>query len=327
MKIIPIFLPYAGCKHRCVFCDQLGSTGVARRPFPEELDEIIKSYLEMSSEYEVAFYGGTFTGLDTRVQKEYLRVIEKWINRGSVRYVRISTRPDEIDENVARFLKENYVEVVEIGVQSMDDKVLEKSKRGHTAKDSEKAIKILKKNGFRVGAHLMTGLPGSGYESDVKSAKIVSDLGVDIARIHPTLVFKNTELYKMMKRGEYTPLSLEEALERTTDMLAIFECKKIKVIRLGLHVPVELRKNIAAGPFHPSFGDMTRAYLMKKVILSLDIKNVQYPKKYQSWFYSYGNKQTFSANGIKLSISEKFSFDGEDYEKVLCRYVKERFQW
>ena len=173
----------------------------------------------------------------------------------------------------------------------------------------------------------MTGLPESTCESDTRSAKIVADLGVDTARIHPTLVFKNTELYRMMEKGEYIPLTLQESLERTADMLAILECKGVKVIRLGLHVPVELRKNIVAGPFHPSFGDMARAYLMRKVVLFFDIKNVQFPGRYQSWFYSHGNKELFLKNGVSLSPAEDFSFDGMDYEGILCKYVKERFSW
>jgi len=327
LKIIPIFLPYAGCKHRCIFCDQPGSTGVAERPTPEKLDEIIRDYLKTSSEYEIAFYGGTFTGLDVKTQEGYLKIVEKWIRKGKIRYIRISTRPDEIDENISKFLKENHVRVIEIGVQSMDDRVLEASRRAHTAEDSARAIKILKKYGFEVGAHLMTGLPKSTYESDIKSAKIVADLGVDTARIHPTLVFRNTELHRMMEKGRYVPLSIEEALERTADMLAIFECKGIKVIRMGLHVPVELRKNIAAGPFHPSFGDMTRSYLMRKMILFLGIKDVVFPEKYKGWFYSYGNRRMFLEKEVKLSLGERFSFDGKGYGETLCSYVKERLRW
>ena len=316
MKIIPIFLPYAGCKHRCVFCDQVGSTGESRRPRPDEIDSKVMEYLKTGSDYELAFYGGTFTGLPIEVQMEYLKTVSKWLGKG-ISSIRISTRPDEIDEEVAEILKEHGVEVVEIGAQSMFDDVLEASKRGHSSEDVLRAVEILKKFGFRIGIHLMAGLPKSTPEKDVESARMVSELGIETARIHPTIVFRGTELEKMMKRGDYVPLTLEEAVRISSAMLAVLEGNGVKVIRIGLHVPVELRKNISAGPYHPSFGDMVRARSVRDIVETLEISEIEVDKKHEGWVYGYGNREFFEKMGVKIFRGESFRFDGMEYEKAL----------
>lgn len=319
MKIIPIFLPYAGCKHRCVFCDQLGATGEAKRPSPEEIKNKIANYLKTSKEYEVAFYGGTFTGLPKEVQKIYLKTVSEWFGKG-IKFIRVSTRPDEIDEGMADFLKFHGVEIVEIGAQSMFDDVLEASKRGHTSEDIKNAIKILKDRGFTVGVHLMVGLPGSSREKDLRSVEILSELGLDIARIHPTLVFKGAELYKMMKRGKYKPLNIEEAINRSSEMTIILEERGVRVVRLGLYIPENQRKNIAAGPYHPSFGDIVRSRIVRKLVKNLSIKRIEVDKNHESWVYGHGNREFFRKIGVEISKGNKLLFDELDYEKALRVY-------
>ncbi len=321
MKIIPIFLPYAGCRHKCVFCDQVGVTGEAKRPTPDEIDEKIREYLKTRSEYELAFYGGTFTGLPLEIQLEYLEAAERWLGRGVVR-LRISTRPDEIDEELAKILWEKGVRVVEIGVQSMFDNVLEASKRGHTVEDVERAVGILKKTGFEVGVHLMVGLPRSSFEKDVESARRVAKLGVDTARIHPTLVFKGADLRKMFESGEYEPLSLEEAVERSSEMLIVLEAKGVRVIRIGLHVPQEQIEEIVAGPHHPSIGEMVRAKVVRKVVEKLKVSRICVDRRHEGWVFGYGNGDFFRRIGVDVIRSNEFTFDGLEYREALREYIE-----
>ena len=323
MKIIPVFLPYAGCKHRCVFCDQLGSTGETRRPKPDEIDSKIEDYLKTGKEYEIAFYGGTFTGLPVNVQIEYLEAVSKWFGKGIVS-IRISTRPDEMDEDLAKLLKERGVKVIEIGAQSMFDDVLEASKRGHSSEDVLRAVNILKKYGFRIGIHLMAGLPKSTPEKDVESARIIADLGIDTARIHPTIVFKGTELEKMMKDGDYIPLTLEEAVRISSAMLAELEGKGVKVIRIGLYVPVELRKNISAGPYHPSFGDLVRARSVRDIAETLEISEIEVDEKHKGWVYGYGNREFLRKMGVRVFRGSELKFDGMEYEEALKKLSEVR---
>ena len=320
MKIIPIFLPYAGCKHRCVFCDQIGATGETKRPSLNEVEKKIEEYLETRDEYEVAFYGGTFTGLSENEQKDYLKTISRWLGKG-VSWIRVSTRPDEIDEKVADFLKSHGVKVVEIGAQSMFDEVLEISKRGHTVEDVKRAIEILKDRDFIVGVHLMVGLPESSYDKDIRSAEILSKLGIDMARIHPTLVFKGAELYKMTISGNYKPLDLEEAVNRTSEMTIILEGSETRVVRLGLHVPVDQRDNIAFGPYHPSFGDLVRSRMVRKIAEKLSTKVITVDRRHESWVYGYGNRDFFEKRSVRIVKGREFLIGGMKYEDALKAYV------
>lgn len=327
MKILPVFLPYAGCKHRCVFCDQPGATGKTKKLAPEDLNSLLLEYLKTSSEYEVAFYGGTFTGLSIDEQDAYLKTLEKWIKRGVVKGIRISTRPDEINEEIARFLKERGVTVVEVGVQSMDDRVLGLSRRGHTSDDSRKAIYILRKYEFVVGTHLMVGLPGSSKERDIYSALEVSRLRVDTARVHPTLVFKGAKLYEMYRSGKYIPLSLEEAVDITAEMVMIFEAQGVKVIRIGLHVPVEQRVSIVAGPYHPSFGELVRVAVVKKLVEELQIKSIVVDERRKSWVFGHGTRSWMNERGVEVVLGDEMSFDGIVYEEALKTFWRRRGYW
>jgi len=290
VKIIPVFLPYAGCKRRCVFCDQISATGVKRIPTLEELDSLVREYEKTGKGYELAFYGGTFTGLPEDKQKEYLKWAQKWINEGVVESIRISTRPDEIDEEKLLFLKDNCVKIVEIGVQSFFDDVLEASKREYTAEDALKACHLVKKMGLVLGIHLMIGLPKDSRAKDIVSALKCVEVRADLVRIHPALVFKGAELFRMMEKGLYTPMDLEEALDITSDMVIILEGHGVKVIRLGYYVPQERIHTVMGGPYHPSFGDMVRARVVRKVIEYFEPESLMVPQRYISWFFSYGNK-------------------------------------
>ncbi|AEH50851.1 elongator complex protein 3 [Pseudothermotoga thermarum] len=275
MRIFPVFIPQGGCKNKCIFCNQQGITGVSNPISFQELDWMISSFLQVSKEkFEIAFYGGTFTGLPESDQLLYLKWANKYIQKGLCEGIRISTRPDEIDEEKITMLKEHGVKFVEIGVQSFDDDVLQATKRGYTAKEVEQACLTLKKHSVDFGVHLMVGLPESDYWKEIKNAEKTAEIGAKTCRIHPTLVLKNTKLENWYKDKIYKLLSIEEALDVCSDMLAILIAENVKVIRIGLFVPKDQEETIVAGPYHPRFGELTRIKLLKKLAQFLNCNTI-----------------------------------------------------
>ncbi|HOP82452.1 MAG TPA: radical SAM protein [Fervidobacterium sp.] len=274
-KIYPVFLPNAGCKTRCVFCNQIIMTGETI-PNIAELESI-----DFSNVDEIAFYGGTFTGLNKDAMKRLLMISPDIPKR-------ISTRPDSIDEETIALLKDWNVQVIELGIESLDDGVLECSKRGYKAEEALKTIEHLKDE-FEIIAHLMIGLPNDTRQKDIRTVQLLLDSGIRVFRIHPTLVFKNTELEDMYRDGLYTPLNLVDAIDTVAEMVALIECNNGQVTRLGYHVPQSQMEYLIAGPYHDAFGDVVRSTLIRKIIEELHIKKVTYSTKYKPWFYAHGN--------------------------------------
>lgn len=253
--IVPIFIPFGGCRERCVFCDQKGIAGVRAMPSVEEVTQQVRRYLgtwKGSGRREVAFYGGSFTGLGGKQQEAYLACVQPFIASGSMDGIRVSTRPDYISEDGLRLLKRYGVETVELGVQSMDDEVLRLSGRGHTAADTVRAVGLLKKGGFRVGVQVMPGLPGDTADTVLRTAEALVGLEPGFARIYPTLVLQETELYRMWREGRYTPWGLEEMTRVVAGVYDLFTSSGVPVIRVGLQPTRELEENLAAGPYHRS---------------------------------------------------------------------------
>jgi len=275
--------------------------------------EELRSLENISNVDEIAFYGGTFTGLPRKLMVELLSIHPNIPKR-------ISTRPDSIDEEIIKILKEWNVKTVELGIESLDDEVLTASNRGYIADTVFKAIELIKPH-FEVIAHLMVGLPKDTKEKSIKTIKNLVSLGINEYRIHPTIVFKNTKLEEMYRKNEYKPLSIDEALDIVSDMVILVEANGGKVLRIGYHVPQSQVKFIVAGPYHPSFGDIVRAYLMKKIIVTLGIKKVTYSKEFTSWLNSYGNSQ-MQIIREKIDAGENYlTFDNISYVDTLKKYA------
>jgi len=257
--IIPIFVPFGGCPERCVFCNQQSITGRAEGPSIKEVTDTIERYLATwtrGGRKEVAFYGGSFTGLPAGIQEGYLMAASRFVREGLIDGLRVSTRPDYIDPERVGFLKEHGVDTVELGAQSMSERVLRLSGRGHGPEDTARAVGWLKEAGITTGVQLMPGLPGDTAATAVASAKRVASLGPDFVRIYPTLVVRDTPLYESFKRGEYTPWELDDMVSLCRRISLVFKEAGIKVIRMGLQPTEELREAFVAGPFHPSFRDL-----------------------------------------------------------------------
>jgi len=281
---IPVFVPELACPNRCVFCNQHSISGCQHQPDTPEVRSIIQKHLttlpRINAHIEIGFFGGSFTGIDSSTQEEYLAVANEFtVNEASsetpsgilnhqrrVNSIRISTRPDYINEQVLERLKRFGVTTIELGAQSLDDKVLQRSGRGHTVADVELATTMILSAGFRLGLQMMTGLPGDTAEKAKATARKIVALGAHCTRIYPTLVIRDTDLEKEWKNGSYYPQSLDEAVELTAELLDIFETHGVEVIRTGLHPSEGILdgSEMLAGPFHPSFRELVETYRWKK---------------------------------------------------------------
>lgn len=254
---VPIFVPELACPNRCVFCNQNSISGCHSQPDPEEVKLIIEERLhtipKVNTHIEIGFFGGNFTGIDERQQKEYLEIAQKYYHQNDVHGIRLSTRPDYITPQSLDLLKQFNVTTIELGAQSLDEDVLKLAGRGHTIEDIEYASKLIHKYGFRLGLQMMTGLPGDTVEKSIKTANKIIELGASDVRIYPTLVIKNTELEKLWLSGTYKPQSLDEAVNLSAALIDIFNKAGLNIIRVGLHPSDDLLRDMLAGPFHPSF--------------------------------------------------------------------------
>jgi len=262
--IVPFFISHLGCPHQCVFCDQRAITGsVGRLPAANEILATIDAWGKSAGNdtVDVAFYGGSFTALAEELQKQLLSPLQPLLASGEVGSIRVSTRPDAVSDEVARFLRDSGVDLVELGVQSMHDEVLSRAGRGHLAKHTEEAFAALRTAGLKVGAQLMPGLPGDTPSLAVESLSLLLPLKPDLLRIYPAVVLRNTELARLYESGRYRPLSLDEAVAVCKVMLQVAASAGIPVIRVGLHPTDELTAGgeVLAGPYHPAFRQLAEA--------------------------------------------------------------------
>ncbi|MDF2635769.1 MAG: Radical domain protein [Pelosinus sp.] len=264
--IIPIFIPHYGCIHSCVFCNQRKITGRDNPVRFQEVATIIDEHLARITEkryIEVAFYGGSFTALPLKMQSELLEPAHKALTDGKIHNIRLSTRPDCITREIVDNLIKYGVSTIELGVQSLDNKVLEASARGHHSQDVFQAISIIKKMNLRCGLQLMPGLPLEDWQSLIHTAYDVIKLAPDFVRIYPTLVIANTKLAKMYQEGHYEALSLTAGVVRGAFLKLLFAHYEISTIRTGLQATEELDKGniVLGGPYHPAFGEMVDSYI------------------------------------------------------------------
>lgn len=280
--IIPIFIPHRGCPHDCVFCNQRKITARTEYVTPDDARRIIDTWLTTlrpaapeggldlaeKGTVEVAFYGGSFTGLEIEEQSEFLEAAYEYKKRGLVDKIHLSTRPDYIDREILDNLRRWSVDTIELGVQSMDDEVLRMSNRGHSSADVYRACELIKEYGFELGIQLMIGLPGDTRETCIDAARRTASIGPSLARLYPTIVLDDTELYEMYRRGEYEPLSREEAIYRTKEMYRILDEAGITIMRVGLKSTEIIGEGgaINGGTYHPAFRQLVEGEIAKERI-------------------------------------------------------------
>lgn len=267
--IIPIFIPFLGCPHDCAFCNQVKITNYKDNINKENTIRQINQYLSYFPKNEnlkeIAFFGGSFTGLDEKVMISYLEIALNYKKKGIIDRIRLSTRPDYINNSILDILKKYEVDVIELGIQSLDNEILNANERGHSKEDSIMASKLIKDYGFKLGHQIMPGLYKDSFDKAIKTGLESIKMNPDMVRIYPTLVIKDTKLEKLYKECLYRPLSLDEAIEISSRLYMIYSYKKIPVIRIGLQPTENIneKKDVVAGPFHPSIRQLVETNIHK----------------------------------------------------------------
>ncbi len=280
--VIPLFLPHAGCPHRCVFCNQTVVTNAFDGfPTPEQMGAEIERFLPYKGRKrgntEIAFFGGNFLGLSRNRIQMCLDVASAYLDTEKGEGIRFSTRPDTISPRTLQWIAPYPITTVEIGVQSMDEEVLKLSNRGHAAIDTLRAFSYLKKLPYKTGIQLMLGLPGDNPGAAAASARAVANLSPDFVRLYPTLVLKGSRLENWFWQSRYHPLSLGECVTRLKQLYLIFTAHRIQVIRMGLQATEGLSAgSVLAGPYHPSLGHLVLSEIMKDKA-EIEIRKLQPP--------------------------------------------------
>lgn len=276
---VALFVPDEGCPHRCSFCNQKTISGKANALKAEEIDKAVEIALKNigCNEGEIAFFGGSFTAIDKSYMTELLERAYAYIKKGLFKGIRISTRPDCITKEILDTLKSYGVTAIELGCQSMDDRVLTLNTRGHSQSDVTEAASLIKEYGFELGVQMMTGLYGDSDEGAIKTAEKLIALSPDTVRIYPTIVLEGTRLCELYRKGEYTPQSVEHAAVLCKTLLMMFEEKGVKVIRLGLHSGGNVEDGYVAGPYHPAFREICESKIyLDNVLQELKQKDIKH---------------------------------------------------
>lgn len=265
---IALFVPHNGCPNQCTFCNQRSITGKQYQPSPCDVDSAVKEAVTANEkyglqyEYEIAFFGGSFTAIDRSYMVLLLKSAYKYVQNQTVRGIRLSTRPDAIDTEVLEILKKYGVTSIELGAQSMCDEVLTANRRGHTSEDVRNSSELIKKYGFSLGLQMMTGLYKSSRERDIYTAEEIIKINPDTVRIYPTVIMVHTPLADLLRNGEFIPVSLDESVNLCALLLKMFTDNNIEVIRLGLHYSDDLKRDMMFDNYHPAFRELCESRIM-----------------------------------------------------------------
>ena len=269
---IAFFVPHLGCPHLCSFCDQRSISGAEKQPQPQDVRQTCAQVLERMTPQqrentEIAFFGGSFTAIERRTMLGLLEAAAPFCGEGRLAGIRLSTRPDAVSEEILQLLRQYPVRAVELGAQSMDDRVLSLNGRGHTAEQTRVAAGLLRKYGFSLGLQMMTGLYGDSKESAYYTANEIIACRPDTVRIYPTVVIRGTELWRLYEAGVYHPPGVEETIPLAAELMEMFARAGIRVIRVGLHASEQLEEKLVAGAYHPAFRELCEGELYYRALL------------------------------------------------------------
>ncbi len=310
---IPVFVPHLGCPNDCVFCNQKKITGHEKFSIEDakkSIDDVVK-HLDIENEIaEIAFFGGSFTGIDRTLMTDLLSLAKSYCDRGEVSGIRLSTRPDYINGEILDILAKYPVKTIELGIQSLSDRVLLESNRGHTASDALRAMREVKSAGFNLIGQMMVGLPCSTLDDEINTIRGICNSGADGVRIYPTVVFYKTELYEMMLRGEYTPISPAHASLRVAELLYLAHKESLPVIRVGLCESKSLHceDGIAAGAFHPALGELCMSAFFLKLFTD-----------------ELNKKGDISGKSIVISVARNMLSKAVGQKRTNHRLLKEKY--
>lgn len=336
LNIIPVFVPHYGCPNDCIFCNQRKITNQNYIKDFEETRKSIEEYLNYFSnkdnETQIAFYGGSFTGLPMDVMKEFLSIGKSFIDQGVVNSLRLSTRPDYIDEDILNILKSYGVSTIELGVQSLVDEVLIANQRNHISDVVYSSSKLIKEFGFKLGLQQMLGLYKSDFKKDLYTTEEFVKIGPEFVRVYPTLVIKDSYLEKLYLDGKYKPYSLNETIELCKDIFCRFYKNGIDVIRIGLQPTdnITLGKDVVAGPFHPSIRQLTIQELykdaMEEVLKNFSKQDIDVYVNNKELNYLVGNKGSNKKYLIEKYDIKNFKVHGTKDDKITIQSNKDMLE-
>lgn len=307
---ISIFIPHIGCPHRCSFCDQRTISGAENIPHGDDVREICeKALAEVKSpeNTEIAFFGGSFTAIPRAYMTELLEAAYSFVGEGKFKGIRLSTRPDCIDREVLTILKKYGVTSIELGAQSMSNKVLKANQRGHSADDVEKASSLIREFGFELGLQMMVGLYNSDMADEFETLDKIAAIRPDTVRIYPVVILDGTKLGELYKSGEYSTFSFDEVTEFAAIAMMKFEYEGIKVIKCGLHASEFVERDMLGGFYHPAFRELCESNIYRRKMEEL----IAYEAKSGFDFVFAVNSTCISkAMGHKKSNVEYFKNQG-----------------
>lgn len=323
---IPIFIPHLGCPNQCVFCNQRSISGVQSfraESVKEQIDDALLTIGE-GVEAEIAFFGGSFTGIDRDLMISLLEIAYSYIECGRVVGIRCSTRPDYINGEILDILEKYGVKVIELGLQSSSEEVLFATKRGHGFEDEERACRLIVERGITLVGQMMIGLPMATEESEIETADFIIGTGAKGARIYPTVVFKDTELCRMTYENKYKPLDEQEAIRRSANVMRRFIDAGVDVIRVGLCASENLsdESTYYAGPNHSALGELVINEIYYRLIRELIVKENIFESDFVKILVSRGSlskaigqkrrnlirlKQEFKTLDIKIAECDELS--------------------
>jgi elongator complex protein 3 len=268
------------CPGACLFCpgvegmpksylpDEPGAMRAAQHAF-DPYDQTASRIATMADlghtvqKIELLILGGTWSSYPEEYQEWFVRRCLDALNEQEARTLEqaqrrnetalyrnvgltVETRPDCITPEEVRRLRRLGVTKVQLGIQSLDDHILELNRRGHTSADTRRAMRLLRLAGFKIVVHWMPNLLGATPEGDLEDFRRLWDdpaLRPDELKIYPTALLRGTGLYSCWQEGTYRPYE-EETL---TDLLA--RCKTLipsysRVNRLMRDIP---SPNIVSG--------------------------------------------------------------------------------
>lgn len=326
-NIVPVFVPHYGCPNDCIFCNQRKITNKSYvndlKQTKLDIEEYLTFFSDKKNNTQIAFYGGSFTGLPEEIMIEYLKLANVFIKNKEVDSIRLSTRPDYIDNNILDILKKYNVDTIELGVQSLDEDVLVYNNRGHNAKVVYEASKLIKDYGFTLGLQQMVGLYKDDYNKNIFTAKEFVKIAPSFVRIYPTLIIKETELEKIYKNGDYIPLTVEESVKIIKILYMIYYLHNIEIIRIGLQPTENINegKDIVSGPFHAAYRQLVLQDIFKDILYNIFSarKNVKEVKIYcnnKTISYIVGNKGSNKKFLFKEFNIKKLKFINNDSDRI-----------
>ncbi|MCD8048559.1 MAG: radical SAM protein [Clostridia bacterium] len=321
MANIAVFIPHSGCGHDCAFCDQRSITGETKAPSFVETEGIIEESLSTMKEIpRIAFFGGSFTGIGVELMQGYLSIAQKYVDEGRACGIRISTRPDYIDEKILDILGKYSVTNIELGAQSMDDEVLKRVNRGHDAEAVRRAAELINKRGYTLGLQMMTSLPGDTMETSLYTAREFVRLGAKETRIYPTVIIEGTKLAQMYREKSFVPDSLDEAVEKAAACWEVFFENNVKILRVGLQNSEKLKRAAIGGAYHDAMGELVKSRVVRRAAERADSAEIEAPRRLASVVLGQKrcNAEYFAEKNIPFKIKWDDNLTGV---KICGKYI------